>query len=132
MKATILENGNLKISITTREQRALNTLKHNDDFGTDRLLREVLEPLICNSEYEFIQPEEIEALTSSPCLGVLGEERPLRDGETPGRGGNRLAGYWNGTQRVQDITKAWAFMDYAVRNPLQDLLDKREVIFQHG
>src|ERR1035437_7469152 len=58
----------------------------SDAFSSDDSLHEVLEWLMCNSEYEFVQPEETGDLTSAPLLGIRDEQ------------GN--------------IVQRWGFMDY--------------------
>jgi len=70
---------------------------------TDRAEAEALESLICNSELEWIQPEEIGALTDAPILGLRDE-----DGKPEA---------------------AWGFMDYQVRSFLTDLRDKGKAVF---
>lgn len=64
---------------------------------------DALEGLLCNSELDWIRPEEIGALTAAPILGLRQE-----DGEP---------------------IAAWAFMDYAIRSFLDDLCKTGRAIF---
>lgn len=64
---------------------------------------EALEHLLANSELDWIQPEEIAALTSAPILGLRDEH------------GAPIA--------------AWAFMDYAARSFLTDLTENGRAVF---
>lgn len=108
MKIEILPNGNLSISLTdTVEKFALTYMKAKKtqegmpDFSTEDEIF-FLTNRMNNQGFYWVQPEEIGALTSAPCI-------------------------------IQKDTKnVWAFMDYALRSILDDLLDKGEAIFQHG
>ena len=64
---------------------------------------EALEPLICNSELDWVAPEDIGALTSAPILGI-----------------RNPAG---------EVDAAWGFMDYAVRSFVDDLINTGKAIF---
>jgi len=46
----------------------------SDAFSSDASLYEILEWLTCNSEYEFVGPEETGDLTSAPLLGIRDED----------------------------------------------------------
>jgi hypothetical protein len=69
----------------------------SDAFSSEDNLHEIFEWLTCNSEYEFVQPEETGDLTSAPLLGIRDER------------GN--------------IVQRWGFMDYQLRAPQDDLAD---------
>jgi len=70
---------------------------------TYRAEADALESLIANSDLDWIQPEEIAALTSAPILGLRDEH------------GNPEA--------------AWGFMDYQVKSFLEDLRDRGKAVF---
>jgi hypothetical protein len=70
---------------------------------SERAEVEALETLLTNSDLDWIQAEEIGALTSAPILGLRRE-----DG---------------------DVTAAWAFMDYQVRSFLEDLVRVGRAVF---
>ncbi len=106
MNHRVLDSGDLEISVTATERQVLRRM-HNADpnaFQTDDTMRDLFEPLICNSELDWCRPEEIGALTSAPILCVRGDE----------------------------ITGAWGFMNYALRSPQDDLLAHGKAIFQRG
>jgi len=88
-------------------------------------LRELIEPLVCNSELQWINPEDTGDLTDAPMLGILGEEST----ENTGPFGAIQCGFWDGKPRFQPILNRWAFMESALRSPLEDLLEKGEVVF---
>lgn len=78
--------------------RAELNVDGTDAFSSDDTLYEVFEWLICNSQYEFVQPEETGDLTAAPLLGIRDDQ------------GN--------------IVQRWGFMDYQLRSPQDDLADK--------
>lgn len=97
------ENGCLILKADTEDRDALKGLaSETGEFGYSAEY-DALEHLIANSELSWIQPEEIGALTSAPILG-------FRDGK-------------------DNVTNAWAFMDYQVRSFVQDLIDKGRAVF---
>jgi hypothetical protein len=75
----------------------------SDAFSSDENLFEIFEWLTCNSEYEFVQPEETGDLTAAPLLGIRDE------------GGN--------------IVQRWGFMDYERRSLQNDLADVGRCVF---
>jgi len=76
-----------------------------DDFGCDEMMYEFFEDFIANSEWEWISPEEIGALTDAPILGIKDEE------------GN--------------VLEAYGHMDYAVTS-LMEALRHGQVILRKG
>ena len=108
MRYEIVPNGDLIVSISHDEQEQLQALRDElgDEFGTDQNL---FESLIANSELSWISPEHIGALTDAPILGIQGASGELGD-----------------------VDQAWAFMDYALRSPQDDLADKGRVRFVSG
>lgn len=109
MHASIDRHGNtLKVTIDATEQEELRQLRteNPDAFQSNKILYEIFENLICNSEYEWIEAEEIGALTDAPILGIK-----------------------DNTEKVVD---AWAFMDYQVVSVQGRLADYGEVTFIGG
>ena len=113
MKYTIKPNGDLLIQCSPETRK--NVLEYKADYpekwGTLVAEWEVLEPLLCNSDLDWCQPEEVGALTSAPMLCIRGEENAAGESE---------------------ILKCWGFMDYQVRSFCDDLADKGETTFQAG
>lgn len=137
MRYKILENGNMELSITCREQRELRALKREspDTFDSDSFMYDYLEDLTCNSELEWTQAEYIGALTSAPILGIYGEARPLQEGEDSDL--LHVVGAWPddaGVHQtwVEDVLEAWAWMDYAVESLQGELLANRKAILTKG
>ena len=95
----------LILSIDPEEQAALQLTRTEDpdDWGTTRLESEVMEPIICNSELQWIDPADTGDLTDAPMLGICDEE--------------------------ENILERWAFMDYQVRSFLDDLADHGKATF---
>jgi hypothetical protein len=81
-----------------------NLEEWKEEGFNDKTESEALEPIIANSDLEWIRPEENGDLTDAPILGYRDE-----NGESTG--------------------ERWAFMDYQVRSFLQDLMDKGVAIF---
>jgi hypothetical protein len=94
----------------------------------DAMLHDVLEPLTCNSELQWVRPEDTGDLTDAPMLGIFG---PVSDAaHVPFPSVN--VGHWDGRDWAQKIESRWAFMDYQVRSPLEDLRDKGQAVFVGG
>lgn len=94
------KKGNLVLRLTTEGR---------EDLTPEADLFDVLEYQRCNSSLEFLQPEEIGALTSSE---ILSDEVERDDQGTLLKVG---AVYW--------------YPDYAVSNPVEVLLQKGRVVF---
>lgn len=107
MQAKIKKNGNLVITCTMEEQKELRRMQEEDPdaFKTNWTMDQVFESLIANSEYQWIAPETIGALTDAPILGIDHESADV---------------------------DAWGFMDYAITSPQEELLKHRKCIFQNG
>jgi|SRR5215831_4327488 len=88
---------------------------------------DALEPLLCNSELEWIRPEEIGALTSAPILGLRGDPIPASEGADTRF--LHVAYRDNGVTWYEPVTQAWGFMDYALRSFVDDLIDTGEAVF---
>ena len=140
MKYEELPNGDLKISVEEGDLEMLRAVKaeRGDAFGSDNTMHEAFEHLIANSELEWSDPAYIGALTSAPVLAIYGDDRPLREDEEDNKDFHNIVGQWcdkrDGTLKVwtKDPIKAWAFMNYQIRSPLDDLLDDGHCIFDCG
>lgn len=106
MKYEIDQNKNLKIYADIELQQELTEL--GDDIQQDAVMHDILEPLTCNSDIEWVAPEEINALTDAPILGTV-----TRDdmGE------------------ITEVHAIWWYPNYAIRSPLEDLRDDGFTIF---
>lgn len=101
-------------------------------FHSDDNLDEAFEHLLCNSELRWIRPEICGDMTEAPILGIIGEQEPRdtsRDGD-----GAIWCGRWPdkaGVARVwvEPVLERWAFLDYQLRSPLFDLLEKGQAVF---
>lgn len=99
-------NGGISLSISSAEELLLKSVQNDDDFGSDDFMYRLFENFIANSEYDWIQPEEVGALTSAPMLGVRDE--------------------------AGNITHAYGFMDYQVRSAQEVLVANGSVFFAGG
>lgn len=130
-----IEGNNLIVSPYDDEEReALRELRDEDPdkFGTDGQMHDVFESMIANSELCWINPADTGDLTDAPMLGILGEEGTKDHTvflENYGLVETGRDGHW---MMARPILKRWAFMDYQVRSPLDDLLDKGEAVFISG
>lgn len=114
MKTEILANGNLKLTIDKIEQaefRALHAIDP-DNFGSDNNMYEIFEDIISNSEYDWIAPEQIGALTDAPILATFG----INDNDRGDR----------------EIENAYGFMDYCIISLQDQLLEYGEAILTKG
>lgn len=129
-----IENGQLVITAdeaTILELIELRTEKP-EFFASDRAMHDAFEDLIANSDLDWVEPEYIGALTAAPILGIYGETVP--SDKAPHA---RPVGGWHdedGVYRhwVDPVESAWAFMDYVLRSPLEDLIENGKVIFVGG
>ena len=137
MTASIAPNGDLMISCTAVEQTELQRAWADDpaEFLTDRTMRAALEFLVTDHEYEWTEPAYCAALTDAPMFAVYGDERPLTDGEDAYY--LNVVGRWHDkdgvlTTWVEEVEACWAYMDYQLRSPLEDLAERGLCVFQHG
>lgn len=103
-------------------------LERDEDIQSDKAMIFFMEPIVCNSELEWIEPAETGDLTSAPMLGIYSEEREANQpGDIHPR--KRITGYHDGKAWCQDVSERWAFLDYQVRSVLEDLRDKGRAVF---
>lgn len=122
MKAKILENGNLKLTISSEDQMELDGMKRDlgIEFESDQTMWDWFEKFIANSEYIWIDPHESGDLTDAPILGILGTTHPL-DADTVYPYPTVNAGFWDGKHQVTPIAVRWAWMHYEVESLLEHL-----------
>jgi len=113
MKHEIMPDGNLKITVTKEEMCELKVTRSDYEQGltgdwcwSSVHEAEILEPLLANSELQWIAPSETGDLTDAPMIGIRNED--------------------------DTVHSRWAFMDYQVRSFIDDLIDKGEAIFTGG
>jgi hypothetical protein len=100
-------NGDLLLSVDSKTQMMLQVIKGIDPiaFATSVTQFDIFGWFITNTEYSWITPEEIDAFTDAPILGI------------------------KGSNEYGDVIRAWAFMDFESRSPQDDLADKGRVRF---
>lgn len=92
--------------------RDLSTDGADYNISSDEAMVDFLEPLVCNSELEWVYPEATGDLTDAPMLGIITDDRAK---------GGRMG-----------VTERWAHMSYQVRSLLQDLRDYGSVTLVSG
>lgn len=103
----IREEKGLKITIDDIDREFLSEIKEKrGEICSDAAECEFFEPFLANSEWRWISPEDICALTSAPILGTMGEN--------------------------DEVAEAYGFMDYAVYSMLEEFEDNGEVFLQKG
>ena len=75
---------------------------YGNEFGSDDVMHEFFEDFIANTEWEWLSPEDIGALTDAPILGIKDEN--------------------------DKVIEAYGFMDYAVRSLMSDLKGGKAVL----
>ena len=141
---SILENGNLRLTGSTEALRNLAATKHYNEFQTDKYLWEFLSEALANPDFDYQQcdPAWVGALTSAPMLAMFEfAEKPLPVGVT-----SRDLAFFNTLdctiERRNDgktfkgfyypVEQCWTFMDYALRSPLEDMLEQGYCDWQSG
>ena len=147
MKYYLDGNKNLVITADEEDRKILQSFKddweeQDRNFVSDDALYEALESLTCNSELMWSDALSINALTSAPILAIFGEDEEdiFASGEfTPPTNENnyrcvgyRITGSNGKTVTGERILQAWAYMDYQVRSPQEDLLEYGKAVFTLG
>ena len=124
--------GNMILSVDAEERALLQTLKDEDPdaFVTDGFMFDYFEDFIGNNEYQWTRPEYCGALTDAPMLAIYGTERALKECEDQEY--LNIVGRWDNTTWVEDVEQAWAFMDYQVTSPQEQLLETGKSVWQKG
>ena len=125
-----IEGTRLILTVSPEEQAELQSYRDEnpDEFGTYHHECEVMEPLLCNSELDWVNPCDTGDITDAPMVGIIGEE--VIESRLPAdRYGAVQVGFWDGHARWSPILKRWAFMSYEVRSFLTDLADNGRAVF---
>jgi hypothetical protein len=119
-------NGCLIIYADETERAMLKELATESGEFTSEAEYQALESLICNSELDWIRPEEIGALTDAPILGLRKEAVELPADVDAGF--VHVVGHWDGKTWYEPVEAAWGFMDYALRSFVQDLIENGKAV----
>jgi hypothetical protein len=126
-----IEKERLVLTCTPDEQADLELMRseNEDRFGTDDFMYDLLEALVTNDSFSWTDSRWTGDLTTAPMLALLGDEEigPHEDCS-----GLYPCGRWDGETRVQPILYRWAFMDYAVTSPQEELLRTGEAVWDGG
>jgi len=128
------DKNTLTIFFDEQERANLRELETDGRNGivTDAAMFDCLEPLICNSELQWVNPDDTGDLTSAPMLGIMGEEGVKGVTVFAENFGLIVTGFDGKNTMAAPIIARWAFMDYAVRSPLEDLRDTGKAVFVGG
>lgn len=115
----------LTIYIDKDKQAELREMQNDDPeyFQTDNAMWDVFEPLICNSELDWLNPDDTGDLTDAPMLGILDYETTVNEKIGP------FGAVDLGFGEFAPITHRWAYMAYESKSPLQDLLETGKAVF---
>jgi hypothetical protein len=105
----------LTITVDETERAELHEMDSRRICG-DAAMYDFLEPITCNSELEWICPEETGDLTNAPMLGI----RDCMTDELRENGG------------APPVIERWAWMDYQLLGLLEGLKDRGFVILTGG
>jgi hypothetical protein len=106
MEFTVTDKG-LKIVIVSDGAKAVLQEYHDDEtIDTDSSMYEMFDDILGNTEFEWISPEEIGALTSAPIIGIKDEN--------------------------DVVIEAYGFMDYAIESLLGQLFKYGEALLIKG
>lgn len=130
-----IKGDKLVLTLDPEERAAFAEAAEEPGFDCDAAMHDLLEPLVCNSELEWVQPEWCGALTDAPILGITAEPQALFNAQSAEH--HKLAGCWpddSGTSRlwVQPVVAAWGWMDYAVRSLQRELLENGRAVLVGG
>lgn len=114
------------LTLTADAGERANLRDLGESIHQDATLHDMLEHITCNSDLEWVYPDETGDLTDAPMLGILGEEG-VKDITVflPNHGLRETARDGRNTY-ARPILERWGFMSYAVRSLLQDLRDTGE------
>ncbi len=134
MKHTIsTDKKTLTITVDKSERALLRKLTKETGIQSDNAMHVFFEPLICNSELQWIPEGTTGDLTTAPMIGITDSPRYLQDKESfPPHFGMIDCGNGEHGSEVQIILERWAFMDYQVRSVLEDLRDAGQAVFIGG
>jgi hypothetical protein len=99
-----------------------------DDWGSYQTEIAILEPLLCNSELDWINPADTGDLTDAPMIGITGSDDTMTR-ECIGLYGVIYGGADEEGAFYYPILERWAYMDYQVRSFCDDLLETGEAVF---
>lgn len=131
MKHEILPNGCLKITCSDEDRANLRELLDERRPGRD-IEAEALENLLANSELMWVDPADTGDLTSAPMLGILGEDGVKDITLFVENFGLFYLGSDGFNTHVAPIIARWAWMHYAVRSFVEELIEKGECVWEGG
>jgi hypothetical protein len=131
-----LEAGTLRMTVTPEEQSALQLRqKHSPaEFGSDDFMRDLLENIIANDCFEWVDPTLAADLTDAPILGIFGDEetgKKMTNEELLGSG-LQLCGTGSKFDSYLPLLYRWAFMSYQVTTPQAQLAEQGYAVWEGG
>jgi hypothetical protein len=131
------DHGNLVITITPEERAELSERTAEPGFDSDQTMHEILETLVTNDAFEWIDPSVTGDLTSAPMLAILGDEQPGPDDTADALGTGLVpVGRWNYRGKLrcmyQPVLERYAFMSYQLTSPQRELAESGCCEFHGG
>ena len=114
---TELKNGNLQITLNTENLVDANEIYDTFKQGNNSyngMFWDLLEDIICNSSFDLLAPENVNALTDSLLIGFDFE---LND---------------SGKYCETDTSKLWWYENYQIICPIETLFKNNVVIFENN
>jgi hypothetical protein len=138
MKFEELKSGWMRVTPSEEERNDLRERRESDpdSWGSDLNEREAVSDSLFAAGYDWVRPEESGDLTSAPMFGLRGSELPIPERMTNENDrGDLCVTYWDNNKRegtFAPVLKRWAYMNYAVRTFLDDMIDDGHADFQNG
>jgi hypothetical protein len=100
------------LKVDAETQAALQRIREEEteEWGTIKMETEVMESTFCNSEWDWVCPQETGDMTDAPMFGI--REESVSD--------------------LGSVIERYAFMSYALRSFLDDLADTGESRWEGG
>ena len=136
----------LVITVTKREQRWLQSYLRRDRngklaryesaFDSDDFLYELIEGMFLNDCFSWLSEGTTADMTAAPMVGILGDEMPGPAKDKAQCSGLYHCGRWEVDGEFREIyqptLQRWAFMDYALTSPQQELAENGRCEWQGG
>jgi hypothetical protein len=124
-----IQDGKLVFTVDQEDRKLLAQFKQEagDNWESDGVMYDIFEPVICNSELDWLSSTDTGDLTEAPLLGVLAP-RPVRERQ----GACVFTGFDPVGPLYYPIVGRWAFMDYERMSPQEKLLRDGVCVFTGG
>lgn len=121
----------LTITIDAEEQAELQEIKDEnpDEWWSDSTMYDFLEPIVANSELDWVSSDDTGDLTDAPMLAIHATEDEYVN-EQKGPYGAMFVGNWGEGPVYAPILQRWGYEPYMVKSPLDELLATGKCVFR--